>query len=169
MKEGSGRSLALRVLIVEDQQRLAVTMMRSLVEAGCLVDVVNDGPTGGARALIGAYDVVILDMRLPGLDGLQVCRWVRAADIDVPILICSAHDDVEDCVAAFAAGAGDYLVKPFALEELTARVHALGRRAARPAETLAAEAPTQSANGLGGFVRHAWAASARRLRGHAAV
>jgi two-component system response regulator MprA len=147
------------------------------------VDVIRDGITGLGLALAttAGYDVIVLDRTLPGLDGLEICRGLRAAGIAVPVLMVSARTDVADCVAAFDAGADDYLAKPFALEELLARVHALGRRSGplargpapgapggqRAAPEAAAQdgATTSRGGGLIASLRHAGArALARAVR-----
>jgi DNA-binding response OmpR family regulator len=124
------RKREMHILVVEDERRLAALMSGRLIAEQHTVDVIRDGITGLALALAtnAGYDLIVLDRMLPGLDGLELCRSIRAAGIAVPVLMVSARADVEDCVAAFDAGADDYLAKPFALEELLARVHALGRR-----------------------------------------
>src|ERR671937_1952321 len=116
------------ILFVEDDPRVARTVERGLVEAGHRVDLSSDGRAGQARAESAAYDLIVLDVLLPGLDGLAVCRRLRRAGIDTPILMLTARDAIGDRVRGLDAGADDYLVKPFALEELLARVRALGRR-----------------------------------------
>jgi DNA-binding response OmpR family regulator len=118
----------MHILLVEDERRLAALMSRRLLEERHTADVIRDGITGLALATNAGYDLIVLDRMLPGLDGLELCRSIRAAGIAVPVLMVSARREVADCVAAFEAGADDYLAKPFALEELLARVHALGRR-----------------------------------------
>jgi DNA-binding response OmpR family regulator len=118
----------MRVLIVEDDQRLARLMSRVLAEEHITSDVANDGDTGLELALRGAYDVAILDWMLPGRDGPALCRAIRAARLPTAILLLTARGQLEDRVAGLDNGADDYLVKPFAFEELLARVRALGRR-----------------------------------------
>ncbi|MGN6565428.1 MAG: response regulator transcription factor [Thermomicrobiales bacterium] len=118
----------MRLLIVEDDQRLARLMAGVLTEEGLAVDVAHDGETGLDRALGGAYDVAIIDWMLPGRDGPAICRAVRAARLPTALLLLTARAEVEDRVAGLDSGADDYLVKPFAFEELLARVRALGRR-----------------------------------------
>jgi DNA-binding response OmpR family regulator len=88
----------------------------------------RDGATGRMLAATGRFDVIILALSAPGLCGVELCRQIRAAGVTAPILICGAGGAVDDCVAGLDAGADDYLVKPFVVEELIARVHALGRR-----------------------------------------
>jgi DNA-binding response OmpR family regulator len=118
----------MRVLIVEDDQRLARLMARVLAEEQVVSDVAHDGETGLELALRGAYDVAILDWMLPGRDGPALCRAIRAARLPTAILLLTARGQIEDRVAGLDSGADDYLVKPFAFEELLARVRALGRR-----------------------------------------
>jgi DNA-binding response OmpR family regulator len=116
------------ILVVEDERRLANLLRRVLGEERHAVDVANDGLSGFDLAGSGTYDLVILDLMLPGMDGLEICRRLRAANIQVPILMLTARGAVEDRVAGLKLGADDYLVKPFAMEELLARVGALLRR-----------------------------------------
>jgi DNA-binding response OmpR family regulator len=117
-----------RLLLVEDNRRLQHTLRRSLVEAGYAVDVADDGEDGQALAQVTAYDIVVLDVMLPRRDGLQVCRELRRQGVRTPILMLTARDTVEDRVRGLDCGADDYLVKPFALDELMARLRALLRR-----------------------------------------
>jgi DNA-binding response OmpR family regulator len=120
----------MRFLLVEDDPRVARLVQRGLTEAGHDVEVAHDGAEGLAQAESGGYDLVVLDVMLPGLDGLEVCRRLRQRRVRTPILMLTARDAVGDRVRGLDAGADDYLVKPFALEELLARVRALSRRAA---------------------------------------
>ncbi len=119
----------MRVLVIEDDPRVARLVARALVEAGHSADVVADGRAGLERAESGEAELLVLDLMLPGLDGLEVCRRLRERGLRVPILMLTARDAVLDRVLGLRTGADDYLVKPFALEELLARVDALGRRA----------------------------------------
>ncbi|MDQ2785752.1 MAG: response regulator transcription factor [Chloroflexota bacterium] len=119
----------MEVLLVEDDGRVARLVERTLAEAGHRVDVAYDGPSGLARGAAGAYDLIVLDILLPGMDGLDVCRKLRRRSVRTPILMLTARDAVPDRVRGLDAGADDYLVKPFALAELHARVRALERRA----------------------------------------
>ena len=120
---------SLRILLVEDQAALAASIIDFLESYGHRLDYAADGRQGLDLALGGSYDVVLLDLRLPVLDGLDVCRDLRATAIcGLPILMLTARDTLDDKVAGFAAGADDYLTKPFALEELLLRCNALGRR-----------------------------------------
>jgi DNA-binding response OmpR family regulator len=116
------------ILVVEDEHRLANLLRRVLGEERHTVDVAYDGSSGFDLAGSDTYDLVILDLMLPGIDGLEICRRLRAANIQVPILMLTARGAVEDRVAGLKLGADDYLVKPFAMEELLARVAALLRR-----------------------------------------
>lgn len=116
-----------RILVIDDDPRLGAMLRRSLGLAGHQVQVAGDGTAGLKAALAEDPDLVILDWMLPGMDGLEVCRRLRAAS-DVPILMLTAKDAVENRVAGLKTGADDYLVKPFAMEELQARVEALLRR-----------------------------------------
>jgi DNA-binding response OmpR family regulator len=117
------------ILVVEDDVRVARLVARGLTEAGHRVDLAEDGDEGLARAESSAYDLIVLDVMLPELSGIEVAREVRSAKVKTPILMLTARDAVPDRVLGLDAGADDYLTKPFALEELLARVRALGRRA----------------------------------------
>jgi len=117
-----------RLLVVEDDHDLARALSLELEHAGYTVRVVGDGPTALQAGLEWRPELVLLDLRLPTLDGLEVCRRLRA-ETRAPILIVTARDAVQDRVAGLDAGADDYLVKPFSLEELMARVRAALRRA----------------------------------------
>jgi DNA-binding response OmpR family regulator len=116
--------------VVEDNPRLLAGLRSSLQEAGYAVDVANDGSSGEEFALSAAYDVIVLDVMLPRKDGLQVCRDLRRAGMRTPILLLTARDAVLDRVRGLDSGADDYLVKPFELQELLARLRALLRREA---------------------------------------
>ncbi|CAL9574065.1 response regulator transcription factor [Streptomyces sp. enrichment culture] len=117
-----------RFLIVEDEKRLAVSLAKGLTAEGYAVDVVHDGLEGLHRAGEGAYDLVILDIMLPGLNGYRVCAALRAAGHDVPILMLTAKDGEYDEAEGLDTGADDYLTKPFSYVVLVARVKALLRR-----------------------------------------
>ena len=118
-----------RILVIEDEARIAQFVERGLIYEGYRVTVARDGKTGLAAARDNPPDLVILDWMLPGLDGLEVCKRLRAAS-EVPILMLTAKDDVSDRVTGLDAGADDYLVKPFSVDELLARIRALFRRTA---------------------------------------
>ena len=118
----------MRVLLVEDDQELARLVRGALAAAHIGVDVAADGDAGLELALQGMYDVAIVDWMLPGRDGPSLCRAIRAARRPLAILMLTARDTVEERVAGLRSGADDYLGKPFAVEELLARVEALGRR-----------------------------------------
>jgi two-component system OmpR family response regulator len=124
-----------RVLVVEDEARMATLLERGLREEGYSVDVAVDGTNGLWLATEQEYDAIVLDALLPGLDGFEVCRQVRAAGRWAPVLMLTARDGVDDRVRGLDAGADDYLTKPFSFVELAARIRALVRRgaAARPA------------------------------------
>jgi DNA-binding response OmpR family regulator len=130
-----------RVLVVEDDRRLAGSIRRGLDEAGFATDAVHDGEEGIAAARATAYDVILLDVMLPGVDGIEVCRTLRGRRMRAPILMLTARDSIDDRVLGLEAGADDYLMKPFALRELIARIRALSRRHvdARSARLEAAE------------------------------
>ncbi len=118
----------MRVLVAEDDRKLAGLLARGLREAGMVVDVVHRGDEALAAGRGAQYDALVLDVMLPGLDGFAVCRGLRDARVWSPILMLTARDAVEDRVRGLDGGADDYVPKPFAFEELTARLRALARR-----------------------------------------
>ncbi|MET8685841.1 response regulator transcription factor [Streptomyces sp. NPDC004732] len=118
----------MRLLIVEDEKRLALSLAKGLTAEGFAVDVVHDGVDGLHRASEGTYDLVILDIMLPGMNGYRVCSTLRAAGHDVPILMLTAKDGEYDEAEGLDTGADDYLTKPFSYVVLVARVKALLRR-----------------------------------------
>lgn len=120
----------MRVLVVEDEVRTAALLRRGLVEDGYAVDVAVDGPGALWQAGEFTYDVVVLDVLLPGLDGFEVCRRLRGHGCWAPVLMLTARDAVADRVRGLDAGADDYMVKPFSFAELSARLRALIRRGA---------------------------------------
>lgn len=124
--------MAPRILVIEDEERIRQFLKRGLTYENYIVDAAADGKDGLEQARDNPPDLVLLDLMLPGIDGLEVCRRLRAAS-DVPILMLTAKESIEDRVAGLDAGADDYLVKPFSFDELLARVRALLRRA-QPAQ-----------------------------------
>jgi two-component system OmpR family response regulator len=126
---------AIRILVVEDEAKLAAIIQRGLTEQGFAVETAPDGETALRRSREVPYDLVILDIMLPGMDGFAVCGELRRTSVDLPILMLSARGVVEDRVRGLESGADDYLTKPFAFSELHARARALLRRR-RPSELL---------------------------------
>jgi DNA-binding response OmpR family regulator len=118
----------MHILVVEDERRLAALLQRVLAEERHVVDVANDGASGYDLAGSGSYDVIVLDLMLPVMDGLEICRRIRKEGVQTPVLMLTARGALEDRVAGLSGGADDYLVKPFAMEELLARINALLRR-----------------------------------------
>jgi DNA-binding response OmpR family regulator len=116
------------VLVVEDDPAISRFVVRGLREEQYRVDLAEDGPSAERLASDGMYDAIVLDVLLPGLDGFEVCRRLRAHGIDAPVLMLTARDGVPDRIQGLDAGADDYLVKPFAFDELLARLRALTRR-----------------------------------------
>jgi DNA-binding response OmpR family regulator len=120
------------LLVVEDERRLAELVRRVLEEEGHTVDVAHDGEEGLQMALEGTHDVIVLDIMLPEINGLDVCKSLRANRVDTPVLLLTALDGVDDRVRGLDTGADDYLPKPFAFQELMARLRALSRRRVHP-------------------------------------
>jgi DNA-binding response OmpR family regulator len=118
----------MRILVADDDRRLTSIVKRGLVEEAYAVDVAYDGEEGEYFAEVNPYDLIILDIMMPKKDGIEVCQELRAKKINTPILMLTARDAVEDRVKGLDAGADDYLVKPFAFNELLARIRALLRR-----------------------------------------
>jgi two-component system, OmpR family, response regulator len=133
----------MRVLVIEDEVRMARLIKRALEEEGHAVDVAGDGPDGLWMATENPYAAVVLDVMLPGFDGFELCRRLRAAGIWAPVLMLTARDEVGDRVRGLDAGADDYLVKPFSLLELSARLRALARRDDRRRPAVLAEGDLQ--------------------------
>ncbi|PWF41534.1 heavy metal response regulator transcription factor [Massilia glaciei] len=125
----------MKILIVEDETKTGDYLKQGLVEAGFVVDLVRDGNEGLHRALTDAYDLMILDVMLPGIDGWAVLGGVRKSGKDMPVLFLTARDQVDDRVRGLELGADDYLVKPFAFSELLARVRTLLRRGSKAKES----------------------------------
>ncbi len=118
----------MRVLIVEDEVKMARALRRGLEQEGYAVDTAGDGEEGVFQGTENPYDVIVLDVMLPGLDGFEVCRRLREAGRWTPVLMLTARDGVADRIAGLDVGADDYLVKPFSFGELLARLRALLRR-----------------------------------------
>ncbi|WP_400191516.1 response regulator [Hymenobacter sp. B81] len=118
----------MKILLVEDEPKVAAFLQKGLTEQTHNVDIASDGLLGLRLALANPYDLIILDQLLPGLSGLEVCREVRNHDTRVPILMLTALGETDDKIRGLDAGADDYLVKPFAFQELLARIRALVRR-----------------------------------------
>ena len=117
----------MRILIIEDEQKLGDYLVKGLTESGFVVDLARTGPEGRNLALDGDYDLLVLDVMLPGIDGFAVLETVRKSKA-MPVLMLTARDDVADRVRGLQSGADDYLAKPFAFSELLARIQALLRR-----------------------------------------
>ena len=118
----------MRILLVEDNRRLSDSLRMTLEEDGYAVDTAYDGLDGEEMGLVASYDILILDIMLPGKDGLEVCRELRNRRVTTPILMLTARDALDDRVRGLDSGADDYLVKPFEVDELRARIRALLRR-----------------------------------------
>ncbi len=126
----------MKVLVIEDSPRMAQTLRKGLAEECYAVDVEHDGPGGLHMAVSGEYDAVLLDLNLPGLDGLALIRRLREKRSDVPVIMITARDTLEDRIAGLDGGADDYLVKPFRFEELLARLRAVMRRPGARAQAI---------------------------------
>lgn len=122
----------MRLLVVEDDISLAEALRHGLAEEGHVVDVVHDGAEGLDVAETGVHDAVILDVMLPGLDGMEVARRLRELRVETPVIMLTARADLSDRLEGFDAGADDYLTKPFAFRELLARLRAVTRRGRSP-------------------------------------
>ncbi len=125
----------MKILLVEDEQKLAQALAKGLTHEGYTVDSINDGKKALTRIQLhrSDYDVIILDLMLPGMDGFEICKQARAANVTTPILVLTARAETDTKVQLLLAGADDYLVKPFSFAELSARLKALMRR---PSEKL---------------------------------
>ena len=128
----------MRILIVEDDARMADAVRRGFEAEGIAVDLAATGEEALWRAQASAYGAIVLDIMLPGIDGIQTCERLRTAEVWTPILMLTARDAVRDRVAGLDSGADDYLVKPFSFEELLARVRALARREVAPRPSVVA-------------------------------
>jgi len=118
----------MRILIVEDEQRIADFLQRGLRAEGHFCVVANDGEAGLSLALEGDFDLILLDMMLPGMHGRDVCQNLRMSKINTPLIILSAMDSLDDVIAGLRMGADDYMTKPFSFEELLARIETVMRR-----------------------------------------
>jgi heavy metal response regulator len=118
----------MRILVIEDEKKVADFIKRGLKEEGYAVDVASDGEDGYFQAKEISYDLILLDLMLPKLDGLSICRKLRENDIQTPLIMLTAKDAVKDKVIGLDSGADDYLTKPFSFEELLARIRALMRK-----------------------------------------
>src|SRR5687767_12965804 len=122
------RTITMKVLVIEDSSRMAQTLHKGLTEECYHVDLAADGETGLRMARTGEYDLVLLDVNLPGIDGLTLVRELRKFRSDVPVVMVTARDSLEDRIAGLDGGADDYVVKPFSFQELLARIRAVTRR-----------------------------------------
>ncbi len=118
----------MRILIVEDETRIADFLQRGLRAEGHFPVVANDGESGLALALEGDFDLILLDMMLPGLHGRDICQQLRMSKVNTPLIILSAMDSLDDVIAGLRMGADDYMTKPFSFEELLARIETVMRR-----------------------------------------
>ena len=133
---GSWDLILMRILIIEDEQKVAAFIQKGLQQEGYAVDVAYDGEEAAYQAENFDYDAIILDLMLPKVPGLEVLKRIRARNLGLPVLILTAKGAVEDKVTGLDSGASDYLVKPFAFAELSARIRALLRRGAQESTTL---------------------------------
>lgn len=126
----------MKLLVVEDEQRIAQAIKDGLENESYLVDVANDGPSGLSMAKATDYDLIIMDIMLPGMSGIEVCTKLREAEVQIPILILTAKDHDQDVILGLDGGADDYLAKPFSFEVLLARIRALLRRPQQTADDI---------------------------------
>ena len=126
---GSSESPSMRVLVVEDQDRIASFIEKGLKEQGFVVDLVHDGDDGYALATTEPYDAIVLDIMLPGRDGLSILKNLRKKGSSVPVLLRTARSELDERLEGLNLGADDYMTKPFYIEELIARLHTIVRRA----------------------------------------
>ncbi len=118
----------MQILVIEDEKKIAAILKKGLEEDLYNIDLAFDGKEGEYKASVNSYDCIILDLMIPELDGITVCRRIRSENKNIPILILTARDDIEDKIAGLDAGADDYVTKPFSIEEISARIRALLRR-----------------------------------------
>ncbi len=126
----------MKVLVVEDHSQLADVTKRALIEDGYVVDIAQNGQTALDMFEINTYDVIVLDIMLPEINGIEVCQTIRKKDLDIPIIMVTARDGFSDRVTGLDSGADDYLVKPFSFDELSARIRALLRRGKKADATI---------------------------------
>ncbi len=131
---GGPGATTLKILVIEDSARMARSLKKGLSEECYTVDIADDGATGLELARGGEYDLLLLDINLPDMDGFALIRALRQRRSDVPVIMVTARDNVQDRIAGLDAGADDYVIKPFAFEELLARIRAAMRRPGRRAE-----------------------------------
>jgi heavy metal response regulator len=125
----------MRILIVEDEVKIALFIKRGLKEEGYSVDIANDGESGYSLAMNEDFDLIVLDIMLPGIDGIELCKKLRNEKISIPIIMLTAKNTIQDKVSGLDSGADDYLTKPFAFEEFLARIRALLRKKENPSVT----------------------------------
>jgi heavy metal response regulator len=118
----------MRILVIEDEKKVSEFIKRGLKEEGYAVDVASDGENGLFQAMEIAYDLILLDIMLPKLDGISLCKKLRANNIQTPLIMITARDSVKDKITGLDSGADDYITKPFSFEELLARIRALMRK-----------------------------------------
>lgn len=126
----------MKILLVEDHTRLADVTKRALLEDGYVVDIARDGQEALDMFDINQYDMVVLDVMLPEVDGLTVCRTIRKINVDIPMIMLTAKDRLDDRIEGLDTGADDYLIKPFSFAELSARIRALLRRGQKADATI---------------------------------
>jgi len=124
----------MRILIVEDETRIADFLQRGLRAEGHFCLVANDGETGLSLAMEGEFDLILLDLMLPGMHGLEVCQQLRMKQVNTPLIILSAMDSLDDVIAGLRMGADDYMTKPFSFEELLVRIETIMRRSSAIAD-----------------------------------
>ncbi len=126
----------MQILIVEDEPKIANFVRRGLLEESYVVDIAKDGEEALYKAEINSYDLILLDLMIPKVSGIEVCQKIRQQNTKVPIIILTAKDSIEDKVIGLDAGADDYLTKPFSFDELTARIRAILRRGTKADPTI---------------------------------
>jgi DNA-binding response OmpR family regulator len=151
VRRGDCHHVAMKILLVEDDHRLAELLAKRLRSEGHEAETCRNGAEGFARVVAGGFDLLVVDVMLPGKDGISLTRELRARQVTLPVLILTARDSVDDRVEGLRGGADDYLVKPFAFAELLARIDALSRRAGAPGARL-----REGAVSLDPRARRAW-------------